>query len=171
LQLRKPVAQLAQRFDDADAIGGLEFFLGLFAHLRRVKAEPDRLDVRIIRPRLDELFDVALAQRLLARHRAMHRDLVAFDVLEDAIVGRRRPAHVVFGLQTIDRDADLQPGNLRPLDRNRTHGARHDLDEQSALGQLGQQHIQLAIAHQRLAADERDVQRLHPVDDFEDAFD
>ena len=43
---------------------------------------------------------------LLPRHRAMHGDLVAGDVLEDAVVGGRRPPGVVLGLQAVDRHDD-----------------------------------------------------------------
>ena len=39
---------------------------------------------------------------LLARDRAVHGDLVPFDVLENAIVGGWRPPRVVFRLQAID---------------------------------------------------------------------
>jgi len=171
LQLRERRPQPPQRLDDARAIFGPEFLLGFFADLRRIQAQPDRLDVAIVRPRAHEFLDVAVAERLLPCHRAVHGDLLALDVLEDAIVGGRRPAHVVLGLQPVDRDAHLQPRDRGPRDRNRTHGACHHLHVQAALRQLRQQHVELAIADERLAADERHVQRLQPIDDFDDAVD
>ena len=97
------------------------------ADLRRVEAEPELPHVRVRRPEVRELLEVAVALHLLPRHRAVHGDLLAGDVLEDPIVGGRRAAGVVLGLQAVDRDDDLQPRNRRPLGRNRPHGARHEL--------------------------------------------
>jgi len=42
---------------------------------------------------------------------------------------------------------------------------------ESTLRKLGQQHVELAITHQRLTADERHVQRLEPIDDVDNAVD
>jgi len=84
----------------------------------------------------------------------MNGDLMPLDVLEDSIVGGRRPPHVVFGLESVDRDADLQARNRCPFDRDRTYCAGHDLDVQAALGEPGQQDVQLAKADERLTSHE-----------------
>ena len=52
--------------------------------------------------------------RLLPRDRAVHRDVLALDVLQNPIVGRRRAADVVLGLQPVDRDEDLQRSACSP---------------------------------------------------------
>ena len=60
------------------------------ADLRRVEAEPDLLDLGSRRPELQELLEVARPVHLLPRDRAVHGDAMSRDVLQDAIVGRRR---------------------------------------------------------------------------------
>src|SRR5262249_54953940 len=97
--------------------------------------------------------------------------LVPLDVLENAIVGGRRSARVVFGLQAVDRDADLQATDGRPGLRDRAHRAGHELRVDAALGELRQEHVELAEAHERLAADNREVNRILFVDDREHTID
>jgi hypothetical protein len=125
--------------------------------LRREEADPDLRHLVAGRPEADELFEVAVALHLLAGDGAVHRDLVPGDVLLNAIVGRRRAPHVVFGLQAIDRHHDLQTPDLCELGRNRTHRAGHQLRVDAAVGEQRQDLLQFAIAHQRLAADDRHV--------------
>ena len=96
---------------------------------------------------------------------------VAGDVLEDAIVGGRRPPRVVFGLEAVDGDDDLQAWNVAPLERYLAHGARDDLHVNPAFRQQRQQRVQLAVADERLAADNRQMKRPVPIDEREDAVD
>src|SRR5207248_2978707 len=97
------------------------------ADLRRVQADPDLLRVGVVRPEIHELVEIAVALRLLARDRAMDGDLMPLDVLQDAIVGRGSPARVMLGLETIDRDDDLQARKSNPVLRDRTDGTGHEL--------------------------------------------
>ena len=90
---------------------------------------------------------------------------------QDAIVGGRLAPLVVLGLQSVDRDHDLQPPQPDPFLRNRAHGARDDLRVDAALGHPRQNLVQLAIADQRLAAHDRHVQRPIPVEQREHAVD
>jgi hypothetical protein len=62
-------------------------------------------------------------------------------------------------------------GNRRPLGRDRPDGAGDDLGVDAARGQLRQDVVQLAEPDERLAADDRDVNRLLLVDHGEDAID
>ena len=62
---------------------------------------------------VEELLEVAVPPNLLPCHRAVNGNLVPFDVLEDAFVGRGCAANVVLGLEAIDRHDDLQP--VQPL--------------------------------------------------------
>jgi hypothetical protein len=62
--------------------------------------------VPLRRPELCELAQVALTPHQLARDSAMNHDLVADDVLQDAVVGRRRAADVVLRLEAVDRHHD-----------------------------------------------------------------
>ena len=57
----------------------------------------------------------------------MDGDLVTRDVLEDAVVGGRRPARIVFRRQTVHRHDDLQALERTPLRGNRTNRAGHEL--------------------------------------------
>ena len=64
-------------------------------------------------------------------------------------------------------DPDLQAVHADPLRRDRADGARHELHVQSALRQQRQQRVQLAIADERLAADDRYVERPQTIDAVE----
>ena len=63
--------------------------------------------------RSEELVEIARPVHLLARDRAVDGDLVPGDVLQDPIVGGRRPPRVVLGLQAVDRDDDRQAAECR----------------------------------------------------------
>ena len=112
------------------------------------------------RPEFRELLEVAVAAHLLSRDRAVHADVVSLDVLEDALVGGGFAPLVVLGLQAVDRDDELKPAEARPLDGNRPHGARDELRVDAHLGHARKNFVELAKANERLAADDRDVQRL-----------
>src|SRR5262249_36822442 len=85
------------------------------------------LDVGVLAPEPNELLEIAVPLRLLPRHGTVDRDLVSSDVLQDPIVGRWRPSHIVLRLEPIDRDDNLQAPQAGPLDRNRPHRARDEL--------------------------------------------
>src|SRR5688572_7199902 len=99
----------------------------------------------------------------------MHRDLVTLDVLQNARVGGGLTAGVMFRLQPVDGDADLQAPQRRPREWNGPHRAGHDLDEEAAIGELRQNDIELAIPHQRFPANQRNMQWAQPIDELEDA--
>ena len=140
--------------------------------LRRVEADPDFPDFLPLGPEPQEFLEVARAVDLLPRHRAVHHDLMADDVLEDAVVGGRRAARIVLGLQAVDRDDD---------GRNRGKVAHSFGISRTALvtscvwmpraDERGRIVFELAVAHQRFAADDRDVKRPVPIDEVEHAVD
>ena len=137
LQLRVALANRQQFLHDVPAIVAGQDLLGHFAHLRGVETHPDLADVGVAGPLRDEFLQVALASHLLSRHGAVHGDLVALDVLHDAIVGGGRAPRVVLGLEPVDRHDDLQATESRPFARDRPDRARHDLGIDAALGQRG----------------------------------
>jgi hypothetical protein len=115
----------------------------------------------------------------------MDRELMSGDVLEDPIVGRRRPANVMLGLLAVHRHTDLQPFHPGPPGRDRPDRARHDLGMDAHARQDRKQRVELANAFGELtdAAEQRvrfeiamaEKQRIHnesyPVDDdFLDAL-
>ena len=74
------------------AVGGRQPLVRDLADLRRVEADPDLPRLLPRRPEPQELLEIAGPVDLLPRDRAVHDDLVPDDVLQDAIVGGRRPA-------------------------------------------------------------------------------
>src|SRR5207247_577376 len=131
----------------------------------------DALDLRPLRPETEELLQITLPARLLFRDRAVDDDLVPGDVLENALVGGRRAADVMLRLQPVDRDDNLQAIETVPFRGNLSDGARDHLGENAAPGHDWQQRVELAISHERLAADQRDMQRTMTVDQAKNAVD
>src|SRR4029453_11080199 len=109
------------------AIGWQQPFGRYLADLRRVEADPDFSNLRPSRPETQKFFEVARAGDLLARDRAVHNDLVADDVCEDAVVSGWGSPYVMLGLQTIDGDGNRQLGNRRPFFRDFTNRAGDEL--------------------------------------------
>ena len=132
--------------------------------LRRVQAHPDHAGVRVVLPEAQELLQVAVAPDLLPRDRAVDGDAVAGDVLENPLVGGRGTPHVVLRRKSVHRHDHLKPAQTAPLRRNRPHRARDELRVDVPCGELRQNRAQLAIAHERLAAHDGDVQRPPVVD-------
>ena len=171
LDLGEALAQHQQLAHDPFAVFGTEPFLRLFPNLRSVEAHPDGPDARVVGPLLDERFDVAVTLHLLTGDRAVHGDPVSLNVLQDAIVGGRRPPHVVLRLQAVDGDADLKVLDAGPGFGNRAHRAGDELAVDAHVGQPRQQHVQLAEADQGLAADDRQVDGPVLGDNLEHAVD
>ena len=101
----------------------------------------------------------------------MHGDLVPFDVLQDPVVGGGRAPDIVLGLQSVDRYHDLKAPESDPLGGDRPHGTGHELRVNIAFRELGKDLAKLAISHERLAADDRDVKRLVAIDHRHEAAD
>ena len=171
LDLGEGLAQGEQFGHHPRPILGPELFGRFLADLRRVEAEPDLPRVRLLRPERRELTQVPVALHDLAGHRAMHHDPLPDDVLQDAIVGGGRAAHVVLGRQPVDRHDQREPRNRRPGLRDRAHGARDDLHVEPHRRQLRQEHVELAETDEGLAADEGEVHRAVPGDERQDAVD
>jgi hypothetical protein len=76
-------------------------------------------------------------------------------VLQDAVVRCRRPAGVVLRLQAVDRHDHVHARDRRPLSGNLADGARDQLDVDAALREQREQLVQLAVADERLAPDDR----------------
>ena len=84
---------------------------------------------------------------------------MALDVPQDAFICRGRAPYVMIRLQAVNRDDHVQSLDLRPLRRDGANGAGDELDFDAHLIQLRQQDIQFAEPHQRLAANDREVER------------
>ena len=55
--------------------------------------------------------------------------------------------------------------------RDLANGARHELHVNAAFGEDRQERVQLAVADERLAADDREMQRTVAIDELDDAVD
>src|SRR5262249_10539680 len=143
--------------DNALAIDRQQTLFRNLAQLRRVEAHPDTDDLRPLGPELEKFLQVTRPYGLLARDRAMDRDLVALDVPKNPAVRGGRSARIVFRLEAVDRHDDHQLGQPAPFARDLADRARHELDVNVPAGERRQDLVQLAVADQRLAADDRDV--------------
>ena len=101
----------------------------------------------------------------------MDRDLCANDVLENAVIGCRRPAFIMLRLQTINRYHDIELFVLAPGCRNHTKGTRHDLSVDAARLDLRDKLLEFTVSNEGIAANEGDVQRLLFVEQGQDAVD
>src|SRR5262249_11958098 len=79
------------------------------------QAEPNRVNFRTPGPKGHEFFKVFRATRQLVRHRAMHRNGMSLDVLQDSLVCRGRSSEIVIRLQPIYRHNQLQSFYVGPL--------------------------------------------------------
>ncbi len=130
--------------------------------------------MRDLRPRGPEpkkLFEVTGPVHLLPGDRTVNDNLMARDMLQDALVGRRRPPHIVFRLQPVDRNGQNEPRNRRPLSGDLPHGARDELRDHPTGRQVRENRVQLPITNEWFSADNRDVEGSISVDDPQHAVD
>ena len=96
---------------------------------------------------------------------------MTLDVLENPIVGRRGAADVVLRLQAVDRYDDREARDAAPLGGNLANGTGDELHVDAALREQRQNRRQLAIPHERFAADDGDMEWAMRVDERHDAVD
>ena len=77
----------------------------------------------------------------------------------------------MFRLQAVDGYGNLQSIDRAPRRRDGPHRARDDLRVDAARRELRQNRVELAIPHERLAADDRHVEWTMSIDEREDALD
>ena len=99
----------------------------------------------------------------------MDRHLQPGNVFEDTVIGGRLPPRVVLRLQAVNRDGEIQVGQRRPLEGNRTNGARDNLCMDASRRQPWQDLGQLAVAHERFTTDDRHVKGTVLVDEREES--
>src|SRR5262249_54764151 len=136
-----------------------------------VQTYPDLLRLGAIGPEPDELLEISGPADLLPGNRAMYGDPVSLDVREDAFVGCRSTADVVLGLKPVDRHDNREPRDCAPLPGDSSYRARDELYMDTPFRQQRQQRVQLAVPDERLAADDRHVQRTMVVDQREHTVD
>jgi hypothetical protein len=164
-------AQLQHFGDGALALLGSEDFGHLIADLGSEEAEPDFFDLRAGGPKLQEFGEIAGALHHLAGDGAMNGDVLVGDIFQDAFVGGGRAADIVFGLEAIHGDGDVQVIQRWPSGAHGAEGAGNKLYMDAALHQKRQQNFQFAKADQGIATDDGKVQGLQAIDDFQNAVD
>src|SRR5262245_43052040 len=94
---------------------------------------------------------------------------MTLDVLQDAVVCRGLPSRVMFSGQSVNGNHEIHLFNRGPFDRNRTHGARHNLNVHIASFDLRKDLSDFLIADKGFAADERNVNWSIRIDQLHDA--
>src|SRR6516165_8432606 len=126
--------------------------------LRSKEAEPDALRLGTQTPEPGKVLQVSRTFHHLTGDRAVNCDLGTGDILQDAVIGCRLAPQIMLGLQTIDRNYDVKPGQCIPVNGNLTKCTGHELHVDSTALQLGQQFFKLAKSHQRITAHQRNVE-------------
>ena len=91
--------------------------------------------------------------------------------LQDAVVRGGGAARVVLRLQAVDGDHQVQAVERGPLRRDGPYGAGDELDLDPHAVEFWQQLVQLAVAHQGLAADDRNMYGAEVADNRHRALD
>jgi len=92
-------------------------------------------------------------------------------ILQYTPVSRRCAANIVFGLQPVYGDYDVEAFEVGPVRGNRAEGAGDDLGMNAATVELGQDGFKFAISDEGVTADEGDMERFMLVDYAENIFD
>jgi len=103
-------------------------------------------------PKAKEFIEVTATLCYLRRDRAVNSYSCPFDVLEDALVGSWFAPSIVLRLQAIDRYHYIQFLQFHPRGWDHPECARDDLGVYGAGLDLGQQHFELTVPNQRIAA-------------------
>jgi hypothetical protein len=160
LEFGKVVSQMKEFIQNAQPHVTGQYLAAGFPLLGRKDAEPDAPNGGTGTPKIKELAEVSRTLRHLAGNGAVYGDFVSLDMLEDAVVCRRFSPFVMFRLQAVDRDTEIEIPYTSPLGRNRADRARNDLCGDPALLECREQGRYFPESHQRFAAHERNVQRL-----------
>jgi hypothetical protein len=89
----------------------------------------------------------------------VHGHLMAGNIFDDTVVGGGTAAQIVLRLKPVNGNGNMETRDGSPGSRNLTESTGNDLDVNAALGKPGQKDIQLAIADQRITADNGEMQR------------
>jgi len=169
VQLGILFSQLQHVGDGLRALTGRENFGKVVADLRSEHAEPHFFNFGTRRPEFQEVAKIAGAFHHLTCHSAVDGDFLSRYIFQDPIVSGGGATSVVFGLQSVNGNNDVEARHVSPSGAQGAEGAGDDLHVDSTSEQLGNERLKLAIANQRIAADERQMQRLETINDFEDA--
>lgn len=77
----------------------------------------------------------------------------------------------MFGLQSVDRDHEVEAADLCPFLRYFAHRTCYYLNGDTAFGQLRQKCVKFTESNKRFAADDRKMKRFMVIDKIKDAVD
>jgi hypothetical protein len=157
--------------DRDHALGCRETLGAVLSFLGREQTEPDLTNIFLERPRVNEFLQVARLRKELRDDGAVNDDPVTADVPQDALIGGWSPPRIVFGPKTINRNNQVQIGQFSPFLRDGANGAGDDLDLYLHDIKLPDETGQFSKANQRFTADEGDMQRTIPSNQFENSLD
>jgi len=157
--------------DDRCAHSGSENFSAYCALLGRKDAHPDFIGFRARGPELKETLEIAGLVCNLAGDGAVDRNGRLRKILQYTLVSRRCAANIVFGLQTVYGDYDVEALEVGPVSGNGAEGAGDDLGMNAAAVEFGQYCFEFAIPDEGVTADEGDMERFMLVDYAENVFD
>jgi hypothetical protein len=157
--------------DDGCAEGGCEYLGARCSTLWGEDAHPDLSCLGAFGPELKKPLEISGLVCDLAGDGAVDRNARLREVLQYTLVGCRCATYIVFGLQAVDRDDDIEAFKVCPMSGDGSEGAGDDLDVNVAAVELGQDRFEFPVADERVAADEGDVKRLMLVDYAENVFD
>ena len=141
------------------------------ALLGRKDAHPDFIGFGARGPELKETLEIAGLVCNLAGDGAVDRNGRLRKILQYTLVSRRCAANIVFGLQPVYGDYDVEAFEVGPVRGNRAEGAGDDLGMNAAAVELGQDGFKFAISDEGVTADEGDMERFMLVDYAENVFD
>jgi len=158
-ELRVAAAQFVDLANGVLALGGGENLRHHLPSLRREDAEPDLLHGVHAAPELQKLPQVARPFHHLAGDGAVDGDALVGDVVQNSFIGGRSAARIVLGFESVHRNRKREAVVGPPDVRHGPEGAGDELNVNAHRQQLGQHQFHFAIAHQGIAAHQRQVQR------------
>jgi hypothetical protein len=157
--------------DDGRSDGGREDLRAGCSSLWCEDAHPDLLCFGSFGPELKKPLEIPGLVCNLAGDGAVDRNARLRKVLQYTLVGRRCATYIVFGLQAVDGDDNVEALKCCPMSGDGAEGAGDNLGMNAATVKFGEDRFELAIADEGIAADEGYVERLVLVDYAEDVFD
>jgi len=151
--------------DGVLALSGGEDLRHHLPALRRKDAEPDLLHGVHAAPVLHKLPQVARPFHHLAGDGAVDGDALVGDVVQNSFIGGRSAARIVLGFESVHRNRKREAVVGPPDVRHGPEGAGDELNVNAHRQQLGQHQFHFAIAHQGIAAHQRQVQRTQLTDE------
>ena len=160
VKLRKNSPQTAKLLRNLDTLRERKNFAVGCPALRSEETKPDLLDGGIGAPKQQKRLQIARPGRNLGGNRCMDRDLRSSDVFENASGRSRLPALIMFGLSLLmETTADIQVFVLTPRFRYLPEGTRDDLANQIASFDLGNEFLELPVAHEWISSNKRYMKR------------